>query len=85
MTTSTTSSDGLRLTESTFNIVATVGAVVLALIALVVLWTGYQDSTLPVLGTELSLVKGVVGFMLTMFFAIGAFIVAAFMELGWDY
>ncbi|THE65637.1 hypothetical protein D8Y22_06810 [Salinadaptatus halalkaliphilus] len=84
MTTSATSSDGLGLFDSTFSIVSTIGAVLLVVIGVVSLWTGYQGSTLPVIGTELTIITGIVGFMFAVFFAIGAFIMAAFMEPGFD-
>ena len=84
MTTSAANSDGLNLFDTPFSIGATVVSVVLMLLAVVLLWTGYQESTLPVVGTEMSILTGLVGFMLALFFAIGAFIVAAFMEPGFD-
>lgn len=84
MKTSTASTDGANLFDTPFSIAATVVSVVLLLAGVVVLWTGYQESALPVVGTELTILTGVVGFMFAVFFGIGALIVAAFMEPGFD-
>ena len=85
MTTSTASSDDIGLFKSPFSIAST-GVGVLALLASVVfLWTGYQESTLPVAGTELSILSGLVGFMLGLLVAVTALVMAAFMEPGFDH
>ncbi len=84
MTASTTSSDDIGLFKSPFSIAST-GVGVLALLASVAfLWTGYQESTLPVAGTELSMLSGLVGFMLAVLVAITALVMAAYMEPGFD-
>ncbi|WP_152031241.1 hypothetical protein [Natrarchaeobaculum aegyptiacum] len=82
MTTSETTSDGLSLFDSPFNIASTIVGVIALVAAPVFLWTGYQDSTLPVVGTELNILNGSIGFMLLALVAVTAFVMAAFMESG---
>ena len=82
MTASTASSDGLKLFETPFNIGATVVGALLVLLSLVFIWTGFQESALPVVGTDMSLLLGFVGFMMALFFAVVAFVIAAFMDPG---
>ncbi|ARS88394.1 hypothetical protein B1756_00580 [Natrarchaeobaculum aegyptiacum] len=82
VTTSETTSDGLSLFDSPFNIASTIVGVIALVAAPVFLWTGYQDSTLPVVGTELNILNGSIGFMLLALVAVTAFVMAAFMESG---
>ncbi len=73
-----------RLLDSPFSIGSTVVGVGLILGGLFAFWTGYQESALPILGTELTIITGLVGMMFAIFFGLSALIVAAFMEPGFD-
>ena len=85
MTASSTSSDNIGLFKSPFSIASTGVGVISLLASVVFLWTGYQESTLPVAGTELSILTGLVGFMLALLVAVTALFMAAFMEPGFDH
>lgn len=80
----TSDSDGLALFDSPFNIASTIVGVVSVVAAVLFLWTGYQESALPVVGTELHILNGAVGFMLFALVAVTAFVMAAFMESGFE-
>ncbi|WP_339103603.1 hypothetical protein [Haloterrigena salinisoli] len=85
MTSSTANSSGVGPFDGGFQIGAAIVSAVLFLVAIVFAWTGFQGMQLFVVGTEMNIVTGAVGFMLTMFFAIGALIVALFMDSGFDH
>ncbi|QRV15153.1 hypothetical protein [Haloterrigena salifodinae] len=85
MTSSTANSSGIGPFDGLFQTGAAIVSVLLFLVAVVFAWTGFQRMTLFVVGTEMNIVTGAVGFMLTMFFAIGALIVALFMDSGFDH
>ncbi|WP_306058234.1 hypothetical protein [Natronococcus wangiae] len=82
MTGSTASSGGLGLFETTFSIGATVVSALALLLGLGFVAMGYQDMTLPVLGTELSILTGLVGLLFGLFVALVAFVAAVYMEPG---
>ncbi|ADB60773.1 hypothetical protein Htur_1888 [Haloterrigena turkmenica DSM 5511] len=85
MTSSTANSSGVGPFDGGFQVGAAVVSAVLFLVAIVFAWTGFQGMQLFVVGTQMDIITGAVGFMLTMFFAIGALIVALFMDSGFDH
>ncbi len=85
MTGTTERSSGVkRLLDTPFSIGSTVVGAGLIVAGLIAFWTGYQESTFPVVGTELTILTGLVGMMFAIFFGISLLIVAAFMEPGFD-
>lgn len=85
MTNATASSADSGLFDSTFSIGAVAISAILFLFGLLVAWTGFQESELLVIGTELNIVNGMAGLMLTWFFAVGALFAALYMEPGFDH
>ncbi|WP_049904577.1 hypothetical protein [Natrialba asiatica] len=86
--TDTTTSSGSRepgLFETPFSIGATVLSALSALVAVLFFWTGFQGSTLPVVGLELSILTGTVGSLFALLVAVVALVAAFYMELGFDY
>ncbi|WP_436345502.1 hypothetical protein [Natronorubrum sp. FCH18a] len=84
-TDSTGDSSGIGPFETRFQIGAAVVSAIGFLVAVLFGWTGYQGSTLPVAGTELSIVSGAVGFMLLSFFSVVALVAAIYMDPGLDH
>lgn len=84
MTGSTASSGGLGLFETTFSIGATILSALALLLGIGFIAMGYQDMSLPVVGTELSILTGMIGLLFGLFIAIVAFVAAVYMEPGFD-
>ncbi|SIR89668.1 hypothetical protein [Natronorubrum thiooxidans] len=85
MTNSTANSNGIGPFESRFQTGAAVLSAVCFLVAIFLGWTGYQESTLILVGTELNIVSGMAGLMLAGFFGVVALIAAFYMEPGFDH
>ncbi|ELY47614.1 hypothetical protein [Natronorubrum sulfidifaciens] len=72
-----------------FNTPFQIGSAVVAglsfLIAVVFLWTGYQESELLLVGPELDIISGTAGLMLAAFVGTVALIAAVYMEPGFDH
>ncbi|OVE83264.1 hypothetical protein [Natronolimnobius baerhuensis] len=84
MTNATADSNEGGLFDSTFSIGAVAVAVVFVLIGLLMAWTGYQDDELLLVGTEMSIISGMAGLMVTWFAGLVAFVIAVYMEPGFD-
>ena len=82
MTGSTARAGGLGLFETTFSTGATVVSVLAALIGSGVMARGNQEMALPAVGTELSIITGMVGLLFGLFIAIVAFVAAVCMDPG---
>ncbi|RKD94623.1 hypothetical protein [Halopiger aswanensis] len=85
MTSATTSSADSGLFDTPFSIGAAVVALLCFLVGIFMAWTGYQGGTLPVAGTELNIVTGMAGLMITAFFGVVALFAAIYMEPGFDH
>lgn len=85
MTSATASSTDSGLFDTPFSIGATVVAVLCFLVGIFIAWTGYQGGTLPVAGTQLNIVNGMAGLMITAFFGLIALFAALYMEPGFDH
>ena len=85
MTSSTANTTGVGPFDSLFQTGAAALAAVCVLVAIVLAWTGYQESELFLVGTELNVVSGAVGFMLAGFVGLVALVVAIYMEPGLDH
>ncbi|MFC4437680.1 MULTISPECIES: hypothetical protein [Natrialbaceae] len=84
MTGSTANTGDLGLFDTTFSTGATVLSALALLIGIGFMVMGYQDMALPVVGTELSILTGMVGLLFGLFIAIVAFVAAVYMEPGFD-
>jgi hypothetical protein len=84
MTGSTASSGGMGLFDTTFSTGATVVSALAVLLGIGIMAMGYTDMELPVFGTELSILTGMVGLLFGLFFGIVAFVAAVYMEPGFD-
>lgn len=84
MTNATASSTDSGLFDSTFSIGAVAISAILFLFGILLAWTGFQGSELLVVGTELGIIKGAAGLMLTWFFAVVALFAGLYMEPGFD-
>ena len=83
MTSSTANSSGVGPFDSMFQTGAAVVSAVLFLVAVALGWAGFQGMTLG--GTEMNVVNGAAGLMLTAFFGVIALVVAFYMEPGFDH
>ncbi|GAB3669665.1 hypothetical protein [Halopiger thermotolerans] len=85
MTNTTASSADTGLFDTPFSIGAAVVSALCFLIGIYMAWTGFQGGTLPVVGTEMGIVTGMAGLMITAFFGLVALVAAIYMEPGFDY
>ncbi|WP_049924783.1 hypothetical protein [Halopiger djelfimassiliensis] len=85
MTNTGTRSRDTGLFQTPFSIGAAVVSAVSFIVAALVGWTGYQGSELMVVGTELDIITGAVGFMFAAFIGVVALVAAVYMEPGFDY
>ncbi|PCR90933.1 hypothetical protein [Natrinema ejinorense] len=84
MTSSTASTSDRGLFETRFSVGAAAIGAVAALLGIVFAWTGYNDSALPGIGMELSILTGLIGLLFAFGIALVAFVAALYMEPGFD-
>ncbi|APW98949.1 hypothetical protein CHINAEXTREME_14710 [Halobiforma lacisalsi AJ5] len=82
--TDTASASEAGLFETRFSIGSAAAGGLLILVGLVLGWTGYQGNQLPVVGTEMDVVMGISGLMMTWFFGVVFLYAALYMEPGFD-
>ena len=82
MTNPTATSGGVGPFETPFQTGAAAVSAISFLLGLLFIWTGYQESELLVVGTELNIINGAAGFMLLGFLGVVALVAAFYMELG---
>ncbi|MCW8172675.1 MULTISPECIES: hypothetical protein [Natrialba] len=85
MTSTSTNASEVGLFETRFSIAAAALSGLSVLVAVVFAWTGYQGEELLLVGTEMNIVNGLSGFMISMFVAFIALVAAAYMEPGFDH
>lgn len=78
-------SSGVGPFDGPFQIGAAAVSALFFLVALLFAWTGFQGSILPLVGMELSIVSGAAGLMMFAFFSVIAFVIAVYMEPGFDH
>lgn len=84
MTSSTTSTSDRGLLETRFSMGAAALAAIAALTGLFFGWTGYNGGVLPILGTDLNILTGMIGLLFGVGIAIVAFVAAIYMRPGLD-
>ncbi|WP_254532489.1 hypothetical protein [Natrinema gelatinilyticum] len=84
MTSSTTNTSDRGLFETNFSIGAVAVAAVAALLAVFFAWLGYTDGIVPVIGYQMNILTGMVGMLFGAGIALVAFVIAAYMEPGFD-
>ncbi|SDQ86135.1 hypothetical protein [Natronobacterium texcoconense] len=73
------------LFDTRFSIGAAVVSAISFVLALLFIWTGFQEAELLIVGTELTLVSGLAGMMLLLLVSVTSLFAALYMEPGFDH